>query len=254
VTQRGERPLPDRHVRIVSANLWNGAVDPRAFADLIERLEPDAVATQEMSPEQAEALARVLPHGLLEPSRDFMGMGIALRDPAPVRRLGLPCRDARVTEIRCERSGTRLELELLNVHIQAPHVARSWGTLRSRGGQLRGLVRHLEAAPQRRRVLVGDLNATPLWPLYRRLAARLTDAAVLAARHHGRAVERTWGPWPGGPRLLRLDHALVHGVAVDDFQVLPLPGGDHCAIVVDVAMPIAALELAGAGQRAQRAG
>ena len=245
VTLRGDRPLtpPDGRFRIVSANLWNGAADPDAFADLVASLDADAVATQEMTPEQADALARVLPHGRLEPARDFSGMGIALREPGRVRRLGLPCRDARVAEVHWEGpAGAPIDLELLNVHVQAPHSPPSWGALRRRRGQLHGLVRHLEASPQRRRVLVGDLNATPLWPLYRRLLARLSDAAVAAARRHGRAVQRTWGPWPGAPRLLRIDHALVHGVAVEDFQVLPIAGGDHSAIVVDIAVPVAALE------------
>ena len=91
-------------------------------------------------------------------------------------------------------------------------------------------------------MLVGDLNATPVWPVYRHLAARLTDAAVAASRRHGRPTQRTWGPWPGSPRLFRIDHALVHGVAVDDVRVLPLPGGDHCALVVDLAVPVIALE------------
>ncbi len=245
MTLRGDCPLapPDGCFRIVSANLWNGAADPAAFADLVARLQPDAVATQEMTPEQADALARVLPHGRLDPARDYSGMGIALREPARVRRLGLPCRDAHVAEVRWESpSGARIDLEILNVHVQAPHSPPSWGALRRRRGQLHGLVRHLEASPQRRRALVGDLNATPLWPLYRRLLARLNDAAVAAARRHGRAVQRTWGPWPGAPRLLRIDHALVHGVAVEDFQVLPIAGGDHSAIVVDIAVPVAALQ------------
>ena len=244
MTQRGERPLPAgaERFRIVSANLWNGAADPCAFAELIARLDADAVATQEMSPEQADALARVLPHGRLEPARDFTGMGIALRHPASVRRLALPCRDARIAEVCCELAGgARVELELINVHVNAPHTSRrttwSW-----RRGQLRGLVRHLQASPRRRRVLVGDLNATPLWPVYRRLVSHLSDAAIAAARRNGHAVQRTWGPWPGAPRLLRIDHALVHGVAVEDFQVLPIVGGDHSAIVVDIAVPIVALD------------
>jgi endonuclease/exonuclease/phosphatase (EEP) superfamily protein YafD len=248
VTQCGDRSLApaETRFRIVSANLWNGAAEPGAFADLVAALQADAVATQEMTPEQADALARVLPHGQLEPARDYSGMGIALREPARVRRLGLPCRDARVADVRWQRpSGARLELEILNVHVQAPHSPPSWGALRRRRGQLHGLVRHLAASPHRRRVLVGDLNATPLWPLYRRLLARLSDAAVAAARRHGRAVQRTWGPWAGAPRLLRIDHALVHGVAVEDFQVLPIAGGDHSAIVVDLAVPVAALAAPG---------
>jgi endonuclease/exonuclease/phosphatase (EEP) superfamily protein YafD len=149
VTQRGERPYPpaEERFRIVSANLWNGAADPRAFADLVAELEADAVATQEMAPEQADALARVLPHGLLEPARDYTGMGIALRAPARVRRIGLPCRDARVADVHwAGPSGGRLELEVLNLHVQAPHLAPRWGHWHHRRGQLRGIVRHLEAA------------------------------------------------------------------------------------------------------------
>jgi endonuclease/exonuclease/phosphatase family metal-dependent hydrolase len=247
VTQRSQRPdmeqlASEARFRIVSANLWNGAADPDAFAELVAGLHADAVALQEMTPEQADAVARVMPYGQLDPARDFNGMGIALREPATVRRIGLPLRDARVAHVQWERpAGTRLELEILNVHMQAPHSPPTWTAMRTRRGQMRGVIRHLRASPHRRRVVVGDLNATPLWPVYRRLAAGLTDAAIAAARRHGRSVQPTWGPWPGAPRLLRIDHALVHGVAVTDFQVVPITGGDHSAIVVDIAVPMVAL-------------
>jgi vancomycin resistance protein VanJ len=257
VTQRSERPAlaaaaAQAQFRIVSANLWNGAADPDAFAELIVSLAPDAVATQEMTPEQADALARVLPYGLLEPARDFSGMGIALRAPGRVRRLGMPIRDAHMADVQWAGPlGAPVELEILNVHFVAPHSSLG-RALRWRRAQLRELLRHLEASPRRRRVLVGDFNATPLWPLYRRLAARLTDAAVAAARHHSRPVQRTWGPWPGAPRLLRIDHALVHGVAVADFHTRPIAGGDHSAIVVDIGAPIAALAAPCGEERAER--
>lgn len=229
--------------RIVSANLWNGGADPESFAALVAKLAADAVAMQEMTPEQADAVARELPYGQLDPARDHSGMGIALRRPAArVHRLGLPCRDARIAEVCLQHAaGASLDFEILNLHIQAPHAVARWGVLRRRRGQLLGIVRHVDASPHRRRVLIGDFNATPLWPLYRRLAARLTDAAVAAARHHGRPTARTWGPWPGSPRLLRIDHAFVHGLAVADFHVLPIAGGDHSAIVVDLALPAGAL-------------
>jgi hypothetical protein len=42
----------------------------------------------------------------------------------------------------------------------------------------------------------------------------------------------------------------VHGVAVEDFQVVPIDGGDHCAIVVDIAVPVAALSVADASKQA----
>ena len=64
--------------RILTANLANGAADADAFADLVEAAEPDVVVVQELAPDQAEALARVLPFGKLEPTRTHDGMGIAL--------------------------------------------------------------------------------------------------------------------------------------------------------------------------------
>lgn len=248
MTQRGERPqvAGTERIRVLSANLWNGGADPDAFADLVQRLGVDAVATQEMTPEQAQALARVLPHGLLEPCRNYLGMGIALREPAQMSRVALPCRDARVAQVSWVRpSGARIELEIINVHVRAPHWRPFFTAWIDRKGQLRGLERYLDAAPQRPLVLVGDFNATPRWPVYQRLATRLTDAAIASAQRHGRIAQATWGPWPGAPRLLRIDHAMVQRVEVEDFQVVPITGADHCAIVVDLAVPIVGFEAAG---------
>jgi len=227
-------PPPGR-LRILSANLWNDRADAEAFAALVERLAVDVAALQELGPRQAAALARVLPHGVLEPGLDFHGMGIATRSPVAVRRLTLPCRDARISELALAAAdGTAVAVELINLHVQAPHSIR-WSTVSHRRGQLRGLVRHMAAAPHHPRVLVGDFNATPLWPLYRRVTAHLRDAALIAAARGGGRVQPTWGPRPGARRLLRIDHAFVHRVAVLDFQVVPVPGGDHSAVVVDIA-------------------
>lgn len=226
---------PER-LRILSANLWNDRADAEAFAALVERLAVDVAAVQELGPRQAAALARVLPHGTLEPGLDYTGMGIAARTPVGVRRLPLPCRDARIGELRVSAAdGTLLAVELINLHVQAPHSPFGWRTVQRRRGQWRGIQRHLAAAPQHPRVLVGDFNATPLWPLYRRVTAHLRDAALIAATRAGGRARPTWGPWPTAPRLLRIDHAFVHRVAVLDFQVVAVAGGDHCAVMVDIA-------------------
>lgn len=224
-----------RDLRVLSANLWNGRADPAAFAELVDELQADAVAVQELSERQAVALARVAPYGRLEPRNDFLGMGVALRRPGSVRRLGLPYRDAWVAEVRA--NGATDEIEIINVHVQAPHSPPTVRCFLNRRGQVRGLERHLEAAPSRPRVLIGDLNATPLWPAYRRLRARLIDAAVAAAEQNSHRPQATWGPWPSAPRLLRIDHALVSGLVVKQFRVLPVLGADHSAIVVDLALP-----------------
>jgi endonuclease/exonuclease/phosphatase family metal-dependent hydrolase len=214
-------------LRILSANLANGLADADAFADLVETVEPDVALVQELTPAQAEALARVLPFGKLEPARDHKGMGIALREPGSVRRLHLPYRSAFVAEV--PRSAGEEAIEIINLHLAAPHIHPVVTRLRDRRGQLELVLAHLDGTPRRRRVLGGDLNATPLWPAYRRLKARFDDAAVDAARRIGRRPGRTWGPWPGSVRLLRIDHVLVQGLVAAETRVLPLRGSDHSA-------------------------
>lgn len=222
-------------LRILTANLWNGGADPDRLADLLAERRVDVAAFQELAPEQARAVARVLPHGRLEPHRAHLGMGIALRRPAEVDRLPLPCRDAR--RVRLEPPGWPVGpagLEILNVHIMGFHV---WPWLRShriRRAQLRGVLDHLASAPARPRVLVGDLNATPGMGVHRRLRAHLDDAAVLAARRTGRRPAATWGPLPGSPRLLRIDHVLCRSVRVHRVEVVAVPGADHSAVLVEI--------------------
>jgi len=221
-------------LRMISANLRHGRADPAALAELVMREEAALVAAQELGPRQADALAALLPHGKLEPTADGLGLGLALARPGRVERLVLPHRSALVAELAPEAwPGLGAQIEVVNLHLSAPHTRIPW-SWRDRRGQVTGLLAHLAAQPLPR-VLVGDFNATPRWPAYRRLAAGLDDAAVIAAARRGAAPARTWGPHPRAPRLLRIDHALVDGLDVVDLRVVPLAGSDHSAIVVDVA-------------------
>lgn len=226
-------------LRIVSANLWNGRADPQAFAELVVGLEADVVATQEMTPEQADALCAVLPHGELTPARDHSGMGVATRWPVRTSRIPLDCRSAPVVRLDPgDWPSLRSPLEVIDLHICAPHVVRPNLGLPIRRRQIRAFERFLagEGSDSLRdsRVLVGDFNATPLWPVYRWFARRFTDAACAVAGERGRPILPTWAPWYGAPRLLRIDHAFVRGFGVEDFQVMDVRGSDHAAVVVDL--------------------
>lgn len=226
--------MSDR-VRVLTANLRNGGADPDGFAELVESLEADVVCVQELSPEQAEALSRVLPYGCLEPDRNYDGQGIALRRPAEMRRVDLPRRDAHVAELDpAHWPGLAAPLEVIAVHVMGPHVPPWVTTWPVRRGQLRGLLRYLDETSPRPRALVGDFNATPLWPVYRRLAGRLQDGPREVARRKGTRPPRTWGPTPSARRVLRIDHALVDQVHVEEAQVVAIPGGDHSALLVDL--------------------
>lgn len=222
-------------LRILSANLLNGGADPDALADLLRSLDVDVAGFQELTPEQAEAISDVLPYGALNPRRDYHGMGLALRQPADHETVRLPRRDAMIVRLSPDVwSGLSRALAVVNVHITAPQIWPPWHTWRYRRGQLHGLLGHLAGSPEGRLAMVGDFNATPSWPLYRRLVGRLVDAARLDAKRRGVRPARTWGPWPGSPRLLRIDHVFVRETEVEAFRVVNVPGSDHSAVVVDV--------------------
>ena len=120
-----------------------------------------------------------------------------------------------------------------NVHFQAPHAILPFPSVLVRRRQARDLDRFLAENPSDSRAIVGDYNATPHWPLYRRYARQFSDGAIHAAQREGRAVEATWGPGPGTPRLLRIDHAMVRGIDVETFRVVEIPGSDHSGLVFD---------------------
>jgi endonuclease/exonuclease/phosphatase family metal-dependent hydrolase len=226
------------NLRIFSGNLMNGRADPAAFAELVRSSGADVVVAQELSPEQARALADVFPYGRFEPGRNFKGMGIGTRHPAEFDRVPLAYRDARIARLDPARWPTLPHaLEIVNVHIVSPSLgASAWARLRCRRAQTRGLLEYLANSPARSRAMLGDFNATPAWPVYRKIAKRLEDLALLHARSNGRRPARTWARWIGGPPLFRIDHCFGSGVRVDDLQVVAIRGSDHSGLVVDLSL------------------
>jgi endonuclease/exonuclease/phosphatase (EEP) superfamily protein YafD len=211
-------------LRLLTANLWNGRARPAALDDALARSAPDAVLAQELSPEQADVIERHLPHGLLLPRRDKRGMGLALRRPAQVALLPLPRRDALVARLLPEHwELLHAPLEIINVHMSAPtRPSRLW----LRRAQLRLLRDYLARGPMPR-VVAGDLNSFRLMPAYRALRRLLRDAAL----ERRPWPQPTWGPGAHWPRLLRIDHVLLHGLSVVDVEVLRIDGSDHSAVL-----------------------
>ena len=120
----------------------------------------------------------------------------------------------------------------------APHVVKPKLGLPVRRRQIRDFQRYFAQegrdSSREARVLVGDFNATPLWPVYRWFASRFTDAASAVGAAQQRPLRATWGPWHGSPRLLRIDHGFVRGLKVKDFQVMAVRDSDHSAVVLDL--------------------
>lgn len=217
--------------RVLSANLWNGAAKPGPLAHCLRALAIDIAVFQEITPEQAAAVADVLPHGQMQPLRNRHGMGIAARREIRVHRVPLPYRDAWAADLRLD-SGD--EARVVNLHLKAPHDGAPWRTVVQRRRQLGALIEFVRASLDRPLVLAGDFNSTPVWPAYRRLHALLRDAAVDFHARHGGRPGRTWGPWHGAPRLLRIDHVFVHRLHPTSFRVVDIDGADHSAVVADL--------------------
>lgn len=219
----------------MSANLCWGRADPERLLALVRRLGVDVVGFQELGQEQAEAVAQELPYGILSPSSDATGTGVALRRPAKIDVIPMafrPLHTALLDPVDWPELDD--EIEFASTHLAAPHVKPLGSGFAKRRRQIRDIECYLGSTPWERLVLVGDFNATPSWPAYQRIASQLTDAAVDVADMRGRALRRTWGPWPGAPRCLRLDHAFLRNLRAVDFQVVEIAGSDHDAIVVDL--------------------
>ncbi len=219
-----------RLVRILTANLYADRLHLGAFRDLLEDLQPDVAAVQELSYPAAEVLGGFLPHGVLAPEAGYSGRGLALTAPARTETLPMAHRDGLIALL--DPPIWPASLEIVNVHMANPIMWPPWRSLRMRSRQLEALKRHISRP--RTRIVAGDFNASPVWPAYRHLAARLDDVAVLAARKRGERPSPTWGPIQRGPRVLRIDHVFVEGLLPLDARVVAIPGSDHRGLLVDV--------------------
>lgn len=217
-------------LRVLTANLFAKRLDIEGFRDLLKSADPDVALVQELSFEASEVLRGMLPYGLLAPENGHDGRGLALKAPAHVEVLPMAYRDALIA--RLEPPAWPSSVEIINVHMANPVMWPPWRSVRMRGLQLDSLMAHL--ASPRTRMVAGDFNASPAWPVYRRLAGRLEDAALLVAEKRGKRPDRTWGPTPAARRLLRIDHAFTEGLRLVDAQVVAISGSDHDGLLVEV--------------------
>jgi endonuclease/exonuclease/phosphatase family metal-dependent hydrolase len=224
--------MPD--LRLFTLNCWHGRANPTAIADLLSERSVDVACFQELGQRQISAVHEILPFGKLEPSAAGDGLGIALRHPSEVSPVPIPAREGKVVTLHPNAwPALAASVEIINVHLEAPHI-RPWTALPRRRRQLEALTHWLSSHSPSHRVLVGDLNSTPLWPAYRRLTGLLEDGASAAGRNRGAAPERTWGPTARSPRLLRIDHVLTNQLTVLHCEVVRIEGSDHSGVLASL--------------------
>ncbi|MEV1199730.1 endonuclease/exonuclease/phosphatase family protein [Microbispora rosea] len=220
-------------LRILTVNLLFGAGDATTVVDLVRRLHPDVLNTQELTPEAVEALdaagvASLLPYRHLEDGPGPSGSGIYARHPLteapdfvpegghkmPRARLALP-------------SGP--PVEIVDVHtlapLNGPYAARWTAELAALPAASPGVVR----------VLAGDFNASLDHAALRAVLGRgYADAADAT----GDGLTATWPANRRFPPLITIDHVLYdQRASAVSTSVHRVPGSDHRAFFAELRLP-----------------
>jgi endonuclease/exonuclease/phosphatase (EEP) superfamily protein YafD len=222
----------EAELRLLSANVHRGTAEPQQIVGLVDELEVEVLAIQELTPEFAHALReaglrRRLPNAVLSVDPSAAGAGIYSR--LPVESLGAASEAE--SGFRMPRALVRARggrpIRLVAVHPEPPTVdAASW-----RSG-LEGLPSAGSGPPW---VLAGDFNATLDH-------AELRDVLDRGYFDGGDATGMGLEPtWPSGrrlPPLITIDHVLAdRRLDFLDFDVLDLRGSDHRAVFAVIGVP-----------------
>ena len=217
-------------IGVLSINAKVGRVDPARTVALVERLRPDVLSLQEMTPELAASLRRegideLLPHQLVSTAKGASSIYSTL----PLNRIGEPGDFG----LRMPRATLDLpgggSLGFVAVHPVVPgrHGIGEWEE------ELADLPTGGDGAPW---VLAGDFNATIDQGELRDVIDRgYRDAGSVA----GEGLEPTW-PVSGFSEVLpvTIDHVLLdRRLDVVDYAVQFLPGTDHRPIFAVLALP-----------------
>lgn len=229
------RPAPvagGATLRLLAANLRQGRASAPALAALVRSSSTDVVSVQELTPEMVRALdvaglGSRLPYRVLRPRSAAAGTGIYSR--VRLAALEPPAGAFAMTAAQVQLAGGGT-LEVVAVHAIAPRSASEVRTWRS---DLRALPTAARFAPPR--ILAGDFNAT----LDHRELRRLLDSGYAdAAAAAGVGLRNTWPTDRRLPPLVAIDHVLVDPRAiVRDVSIRRIPGSDHAAVVVEIALP-----------------
>lgn len=235
----GDSPPPGAsELRILSTNVHVGTADPERLVGLVQRLDPDVLVVQELTPRFTAKLEHAGIRGLLpevvrtvQPTMgpEYRPGGSGIYSRSPLRRLPAP----ESVAFRMPRAMVTLDngrrVRIVDVHPLPPKkkLVGRWRT------QLATL------PPAERRdppwVLAGDFNATLDFP-------ELRDVLDTGYRDAGEVTGKGLEPtWPSGrifPPPVTIDHVLAGpGVAILDYAVEDLEGSDHRAVFARLAIP-----------------
>ena len=218
---------------VMTINTHFGGADATQIVRAVRERRVDVLATQELSPEavadlHAAGIGDLLPHDVISPRDDASGNGLWSRSPL----VPIPvAAHFRHTPLAATTTVAGTTVMIASVHAVSPYPddTAEWsaelGRLADWLGSLDGSV-----------VVAGDFNATLDHHQFRKvLATGFADAAS--------QVGAGWLPtYPANrrrlPMLITIDHVIANaGIVATDVDRLELPGTDHAALVVRLAVP-----------------
>jgi endonuclease/exonuclease/phosphatase family metal-dependent hydrolase len=232
-TIAGEVADPAGHetFTVLSANVHRGTADPAALVALVDRVEPDLLSIQELTPSYEAKLRRAgvyrrLPNDVLSLHAGASGAGLFSR--LPLRRLPEHAR----FEFRLPRALATLpdgrRLRVVGVHPYPP-----------KNGFIGVWKAALESLPSAGAgvpwVLAGDFNATLDQDQLRDVLGRgYRDAGDVT----GKGLEPTWPARWGVPPYVTIDHVLADSrLGIAAYAVHDVPGSDHNAVAAELTLP-----------------
>ena len=216
--------------------LWNVSTSNRSHREVIEFLkkaDPDVAVLLEIDKTWLDALSSSLvdyPYRCSRARKDNFGLALFSRFPIEsggIETIG----DAAVPSIKVRLSVDGTPLTLIGTHPPPPKTP-VYAAYRDQ--QLRA-VADIVARERDPVMVLGDLNATPWSPVFKRL---LLETNLVDARR-GFGLRPTW-PSRFPPLWIPIDHCLVSPCAkIRDVWVGPSRGSDHRALVIDFVVPVA---------------
>lgn len=218
-------------LRVLAANVHRGTADPEALVALVDRLHPDVLSVEELTPRYARELAAAglgsrMPNAVLETHQSSSGAGLYSR--LPLRRLPAPQRFV----FRMPRAELRLPdgraVRIVGVHPFPPQPKKTTEWEES----LASLPSAGRGAPW---VLAGDFNGTFDQSQFRGVIDRgYHDAGAVA----GDGLEPTF---PREGHLIppvTIDHILADSrLGIAEYAVEELPESDHRAVYAELVLP-----------------
>ncbi|MEU1177400.1 endonuclease/exonuclease/phosphatase family protein [Streptomyces sp. NPDC005820] len=237
----GDRSRPGGDLTVASHNVRADNPDPAGTARDLAASGVDVLALEELTPQARgtyeKGLAKAYPyHTVLGTVGLWSRLPLSDTRPVDIGTDAGPLGDAKPADVKLSYNRAlrttvatdRGPLAVYVAHLGSVRVLPRtgfWTDSRDRGTKALG--KAIAAEPNKRVVLLGDLNGTLDDRAFDGLTAQLRSAQAAAGAGFGFT-------WPAGFPMERIDEILVRGVTPKSAWVLPATGSDHRPVAARV--------------------